>query len=252
MTGHAVSLSDIEALSLALDLHEPVGDHERDALKKLPVRSARIAAGKDIIRQGDRPTESCLLVEGILCRYKTLAQGQRQILSFHFPGEVPDLQSFHLHQMDHSLCALSDARLAYIPHSAITALLHDAPAMAAILWKATLVDASIFREWLAGVGRRSAPERMAHLFCELFVRMKLLGLVPGKRLHFPVTQTDLADALGLSLVHVNRTLQELRREGLISWIARDFVIEDWPRLKNFANFDPSYLHLRMPLPAEIA
>jgi CRP-like cAMP-binding protein len=252
MTGHAVSLSDIETLSRALDLHEPVGAYEREILKKLPVRSARIAAGKDVIRQGDRPTDSCLLVEGLLCRYKTLAQGQRQILSFHFPGEIPDLQSFHLRQMDHSLCALTDCRLAYVPHSAISQLFHEAPSMAAMLWKFTLVDASIFREWLAGVGRRSAPERMAHLLCEIFVRMKLLGLVPGKRLHFPVTQSDLADALGLSLVHVNRTLQELRRDGLISWIARDFVVEDWQRLKAFANFDPSYLHLREPLPADLA
>lgn len=243
--------ANVDSLTRALDLLEPIGALERSALQKLPLRPSRVEAGRDLVRQGERPTESCLLVEGLLYRYKTLEHGQRQILSFHLPGEIPDLQSFHLRQMDHHLAALVNTRVAYIPHTAIGGLLGDAPKVAAVLWKATLVDASIFREWLASVGRRSAPQRMAHLFCEIFVRMKLLNLSAGNSFHFPVTQNDLADALGMSGVHVNRTLQELRRERLIASEGRRFIVENWSRLRDFASFDPAYLHLRQPLPREL-
>jgi CRP-like cAMP-binding protein len=242
---------DIESLIRALDLIEDIGPADRAALQTLPLRLAHVEAGQDIVRYGEDPTESCLLIDGFVCRYKTLSQGQRQILSFHFPGEIPDLQSLRLTLMDHSLGALVASRVAFIPHEAIEAVVRAAPGVQRVLWKATLVDASIFREWLAGVGRRDAAERMAHLFCEMFVRMKILGLAPDKSFHLPVTQNEIADALGLSSVHVNRTLQKLRRERLIASRGRYFSVEDWPRLRAAADFDPLYLHLRRPLPPEL-
>jgi CRP-like cAMP-binding protein len=243
---------DIESLTRALDLIEPIMPADVEVLKTLPLRPAHMDAGRDLVRQGEDPSESCLLVEGFVCRYKTLSHGQRQILSFHFAGDIPDLQSLYLERMDHGLMALVPSRVAYIAHDAIDTVIRSCPSVAKALWKSTLVDASIFREWLAGVGRRGAAERMAHLFCEMFVRMKLLGLAPDKSFHLPITQHDLADALGLSAVHVNRTLQELRRERLIVSRGRYFAVEDWRRLRAFADFDPLYLHLRNPLPPELA
>jgi CRP-like cAMP-binding protein len=242
---------DVESLIRALDLIEEIGPQEREGLGRLPLRIAHIDAGHDIVQQGQDPSESCLIIDGFVCRYKTLSRGQRQILSFHFPGDIPDLQSLYLTLMDHSLGALVATKVAFIPHDAIDALITEAPGVARALWKATLVDASIFREWLAGVGRRPAQERMAHLFCEMFIRMKLLGLAPDKSFHLPITQHDIADALGLSAVHVNRTLQDLRRDGLIASRGRYFSVEDWQRLRAAADFDPLYLHLRKPLPPEL-
>ncbi|MDZ4690287.1 Crp/Fnr family transcriptional regulator [Terricaulis sp.] len=243
---------DVESLVRALSLIDDLGPDERLGLRGLPLRLAHIEAGQDIVRQGEDPVESCLLIDGFVCRYKTLSRGQRQILSFHFPGEIPDLQSLRLKLMDHSLGALVASRVAFIAHEAIDALVRQSPGVQRALWKATLVDASIFREWLAGVGRRSAYERTAHLFCEMFVRMKLLGLAPAKSFHLPITQHDIADALGLSAVHVNRTLQDLRRDGLIATRGRYFSVEDWTRLRAVADFDPLYLHLRTPFCPDLA
>jgi len=252
MLGNALWKGNVESLTRALRLIEPITETDALALSTLPLRVMQVDAGQDIVRQGETPTNCCLLIDGFLCRYKMLSRGQRQILSFHFAGDIPDLQSFRLKRMDHGLGALAPSRVAYISHDAIETLFHDCPSIAAAIWKATLVDASLFREWLAGVGRRAAPERMAHLFCEIYLRMRLLGLAPEKSFHLPITQHDLADALGLSAVHVNRTLQELRRERLIVSWGRYFAVEDWPRLRDFADFDPLYLHLRRPLPPELA
>lgn len=242
--------SDTDSLVRALDILGPVGPEDRILLSELPLRPARITAGQDVVSEGDQPKGCCLLMEGVLCRYKHLSNGPRQILSFHFAGDVPDLQSLYLSRLDHNLCALTDCRVAHIPRSAITALLEKSPTLAALLWKLTLVEGAIFRQWLTNVGRSAAPARMAHLFCEIFVRMRVRGLAQARSFSCPMTQHDLADALGLSPVHVNRTLQELRRAGLIRSQARRLLIEDWAGLRDLANFDPGYLHIRGPLADE--
>lgn len=216
---------------------------EKEALAGLPFRLRSFPENADLVRQGEAPRECCLLVDGFVCRYKLLGGGQRQIMSFHIPGDIPDLQSLHLKVMDHSLGALTPTRVALIPHEALNEIAHAYPGIAAAFWRDTLIDAAVFREWLAGVGRRSAHQRIAHLICEVYVRMHAVGMALDHGFELPVTQSELADSLGLSSVHVNRVLQDLRRDGLIGSRGRFVVILDWERLQAAGDFDPAYLHL---------
>ncbi len=154
------------------------------------------------------------------------------------------MQSLRLTVMDHSICAMVQSRVAYIPHDAILALAAEHQDANHALWRETLIDAAIFREWIVNLGRRTALERVAHLFCEAYTRMHALGLADAHGFELPMTQSDLADMVGLTTVHVNRTLQELRRDGLIESRGRFHGIKDWERLKAVGDFDPSYLQLR--------
>jgi CRP-like cAMP-binding protein len=214
------------------------------ALRALPVRIRSFEENADIVRQGDAPSECGLLVEGFVCRYKVLGEGQRQIMSFHIPGDIPDLQSLHLRIMDHSLAALTPTEVAFIPHAAVDRITQANPEIVQVFWRDTLIDAAVFREWLAGVGRRTAHQRVAHLLCEVYVRLLSVGLAEPGAFQLPVTQAELADGLGLSSVHVNRVLQDLRRDGLISYRGRYVVIGDWEQLKAAGDFDVGYLHLK--------
>ena len=216
---------------------------EVEALRGLPVMIKVIGQDADIVQEGDRPTDCCLLVEGLLFRYKMMPDGARQILSLHVPGDVPDLQSLYLDVMDHNLGALAPSRVALIPHAAILEVVRRHPGVMAALWRETLVDGAIFREWLSNVGRHSAYQRMAHLMCEFFLKMKVVGLTEGEGCPFPLTQQQLGDALGLSVVHVNRTLQQLRAEGLLVLGSRHLSIPDFARMEQVAQFDRKYLHL---------
>ncbi|MEN3376660.1 MAG: hypothetical protein V7604_2015 [Hyphomicrobiales bacterium] len=211
------------------------------AIQDLPIYLRDLERDHPIVREGDRTDHSCLLVEGFACRSKTTDEGKRQILSIHIPTEIPDLQTVHLRVMDHDLTALSRCTVGFIPHDAIRALAHARPAVAAALWRETLIDASIFREWIVN-GRRSAPKRMAHLVTELAKRLEAVGLLVGDNFELPMTQLDLADALGLTPVHVNRVMQELRKDGLLEF--RRFVVTlgDAERLRQLGDFDDLYLH----------
>jgi CRP-like cAMP-binding protein len=227
-----------------LDTIIELTDEDRAALLALPLRVKDVAENQDIVRQGDKPTESCLVIEGMVCRYKTVADGRRQIVSLHFPGDVPDLQSLQLETMDHSLCALTPARIGFIPHEAIRSAMDRHDGVRAALVKHMLVDASIFRQWLTNVGRRSALQRVACLLCECCVRSHALGIAEQDTFKLPLTQSEIGDATGLSNVHVNRVLQTLRRRRLIRSAGASHVILDWGQLCEAADFDPAYLHLR--------
>jgi CRP-like cAMP-binding protein len=213
-----------------------------EAIQRLPIATRELPAQAAIVREGERPTHCCLIVEGYACRSKTTDSGKRQILSIHIPGDVPDLQSLYLHVMDHDLTTLSRCRVALIPHDALLALTRERPMVAAALWRETLVDAAVFREWIVNVGRRSAASRMAHLLAEVGERLAAVGLAEGDRFELPMTQSDLADALGLSSVHVNRVIQELRRAGMLEMRKHAVALLDRPRLKRLADFDALYLH----------
>lgn len=251
MALRTLKLDNAASLVTALELIGALTADDRAALTAVPLRFLETPAGEDLVREGERPTESCLLLSGILCRYKTVFDGRRQILSFHLPGEIPDLQSLYLERMDHSLGAITPVRVGFIAHHVIDALYKERPTLGAAMWRATLVDASIFREWLAGVGRRSAAQRMAHLFCELCLRMRMLGLAHDGEFEMPLTQPELADALGLTPVHVSRTLTLLRAEGLVELKERKIAILDWKALAAFADFDPTYLHYRKAIPEDL-
>jgi CRP-like cAMP-binding protein len=182
------------------------------------------------------------MVEGWAARAEILKDGGRQITAILLPGDFCDLHVTILGEMDHDIVALTDARVAYVPHKAMEELPAMRPELGRALWWATLVDEAVLRSWISNIGRRDAYQRLAHLFCELHARLKLVGLVEGDRFDLPMTQEVLADAQGLTPVHVNRTLQALRGEGLIELSERMLTILDVARLHKAAGFDPSYLH----------
>jgi CRP-like cAMP-binding protein len=220
-----------------------LSDEERHAIESLPVKTRILNARQDIVRDGDKPSQCCLILDGWACRYKLLSEGKRQIFSFHIAGDIPDLQSLQVPIMDHSFATVTKATVAFIPHESVRELTAQYPNIAALLWRDTLIDAGIFREWMVGMGRRSAFERVAHLFCEMYLKLQAVGLAGSYRCPMPVTQVDLADALGLTPVHINRVLQEMRGQSLITLRSSTLVIEAWGELLQVSEFDPAYLHL---------
>ncbi|PVE23933.1 Crp/Fnr family transcriptional regulator [Microvirga sp. KLBC 81] len=231
------------ALIRKLESLAPLAPEEKAALLGLPLRLKTVAADQDIVCEGDRPSECCLIVEGFACRYNLTGEGKRQILSFHIGGDIPDLQSLHLRVMDHSLGTLVPSKLAFIQHDALRSFMRSHPRLGDLFWRDTLIDAAVFRQWIVGLGRREARGRIAHLLCELLVRLRAAELVEDHVFGLPVTQAELGDALGISTVHVNRVLQELRGENLISWRGETLQVLDWEGLKQAGEFDPTYLHL---------
>jgi CRP-like cAMP-binding protein len=234
--------STTELLIRKLESIGPLSAAQREALDRLETTLIGIDAHQDIVREGERPKSITLLLQGLLCRYKIVADGKRQIMSFHIPGDVADLAALFVPVMDHNLCSLVPSQLALIPRAAMLALFDQQPQLAHLFWRDTLVDAAIFREWMVGIGRRSAFKRVAHLFCEMIVRMHAVGLSSNYSIELPLTQTDIADALGLSTVHVNRTLQEIRRAGLIQFQRGKLIAVDWPGLRDAGEFEQMYLH----------
>jgi CRP-like cAMP-binding protein len=226
-----------------LDSIFPLTDEEKQALRDVPVQVQVLQADQDIVRIGDRPSQCCLLLEGFTCVYKLTSEGKRQIMALHVPGDMPDLQSLHLTVMDNSLATMTPCTVGFIAHEDLRRVCERYPRIAAALWRETLVDASIFREWLLNIGRREAYTRLAHLLCEFLARLKAVGLAQGGTFDLPITQVKLADAIGTSTVHVNRVLQALRADGLIQTKGTQVTIPDWERLTEVGEFDPLYLHL---------
>ena len=238
--------SNQAALGLLIQRLERIGqisNAERHAVENLPAKVQTLRPRQDIVREGEKPEHSCLVVEGWAFRYKLLGEGRRQILSFHVPGDVPDLHSLHIDKMDHGLAALTEATIAFIPHESLLDVTKRFPGLAGILWRETLIDAAIFRQWITGMGQRDGLGRMAHLFCELYCKLEAMGLAADHRCTLPITQGELGDALGLSSVHTNRVLQELRVQGLITLRTRALSITSWDGLVHAAEFNPAYLQL---------
>ncbi|MGW5841006.1 Crp/Fnr family transcriptional regulator [Methylorubrum extorquens] len=218
-------------------------DEQRQAIESLPMRIHNLSSRQDIVRDGDKPSHCCLILDGWACRYKLLDDGRRQIFSFHVPGDIPDLQSLHVHTMDHSLATMTKASVAFIPHENLLDLTLRHPSVGALFWRSTLIDAAIFREWMVGMGRRLAFEQVAHLFCELYLKLQAVGLAEHYRCPLPITQIDLADALGLTNVHISRVVKEMRDRSLITLHDHTLVIEAWDELLRVSEFDPTYLQL---------
>jgi CRP-like cAMP-binding protein len=196
-----------------------------------------------MVREGDRPNESLLVVEGFAARYKLLRNGKRQFTSLHILGDFVDLHSFYLKRIDHGVVALSPCKVAHIPHEAINRITESNPHLTRLFSLSIAVDGSVHRQWLAMTARSSALVRFAHLLCELFLRLQGVKQTEGKTFRLPLTQEELGDVLGLSTVHVNRTLQDLRRQGLLTWRGNLVEITDWERLQDVAEFDPTYLNV---------
>jgi CRP-like cAMP-binding protein len=220
-----------------------LNNEEREALLALPYTLKTIEAHHYIVREGDKPTQSCVMISGLSYRHKVTANGARQILSIHMSGDIVDLQNSLLGIADHNVQILTASQVAFIPREAIVELAFERPAIGKALWYDTLVDGSIFREWIANVGRRDARTRLAHLLCEYALRLEAAGLGSHREWELPMTQEQLADCTGLTPVHVNRMLKSLANEGLIRRTRRSVTINDWKSLAAAADFDSSYLHL---------
>jgi CRP-like cAMP-binding protein len=218
---------------------------DEDAILNLPHRTKRIERLGYIAREREKISHSCLLVSGFAIRHKIVASGARQIVAIHMDGDLVDLQNSFLEVADHSVQVITDAEVALIPRHAIRELAFDRPRVGMAMWFDTLVDASIFREWIANVGRRDAHARIAHLLCEFSLRLKVAGLGEATDYELPMTQEHIADCTGLTPVHVNRMLKLLETEKLISRrSSRSVTIGNWRKLASAGDFDSNYLHLR--------
>jgi CRP-like cAMP-binding protein len=217
---------------------------DKQALERAASLKLRhLSPKEDIVHEGDKPKQINLILEGWACRYKVLEDGRRQILAFLVPGDLCDVRMFILREMDHSIGALTPLRVAEIPSDTLLELTDTSPRISRALWWNSLVEEAIAREWITNLGQRDASERMAHLFCELFLRLRGVGLTNGVSCELPVTQAELGDATGLSTVHVNRTLQAMREQGLIVLKGRTLTIPDLKALQAAALFNANYLHL---------
>ena len=219
-----------------------LSNEDNRVLDDLVVNVRQIEARTDLISEGDRPSDVFLVMEGFACRYKILPEGKRHIMAYLVPGDFCDLHVFILREMDHSLGTLSPCSVVEIPRARILALL-ERPAIARALWVAALVDEATLREWLVNIGSRSAEDRVGHLLCELLFRLRAVGMANGDSYELPITQGELADTMGLSDVHMNRVIQRLRKDKLITLTGKNLVILDYDRLAAISSFNPNYLHL---------
>ena len=215
---------------------------EREAVVNATARISDFNAGDDIVERGDLTGGVRLVIEGFAYRYKLLEDGRRQILAYLVPGDLCDLHVFLLKRMDHSIATMTRTKVGIISQSSVLAFTEKYPNLTRALWWTTLLDEAITREWIVNLGQRTAYERMAHLFCELFYRMRAIGQVEGNSYSLPLTQTALGDTLGLSNVHVNRTLQDLRSQGLVSFKGGVLTVHDLPALEQLGFFSADYLH----------
>jgi CRP-like cAMP-binding protein len=219
---------------------------DRNGVRALPFTNRTFGKDAYIVREGQETTDCALLLRGFAYRQKLLRDGDRQIISFHIPTEFVDLQNSLLGIADHSVQSLNQTEVAIVPRAALLELSESRPAVRMAMWVDTLIDSSIFREWVVNVGRRDSRARIAHLLCELALRLGSIGAGDGDRFDFPITQEQIADATGLTAVHTNRTLQALRREGLIQLNSGSLKILDWDEMKEVGDFDELYLHQHIP------
>jgi len=237
--------SPLEPMLRKLDYHIRLGEDDRAALLALPFRIRTYERYHFVIRERDVANHACVLLSGFAVRSKMVANGSRQIVSIHMKGEIIDLQNSLLNVADHSVQMLSSGRVAMIPREDLIRLAFERPTVGRALWTDTMIDASIFREWIANVGRRDARTRIAHLLCEFSLRLKIAGIGEATGYELPMTQEQIADATGLTSVHVNRTIRGLEKDGLIDRSnPRSIFIGDWRRLAEVGDFDSGYLHLR--------
>lgn len=218
-------------------------DAEENLLRSKMREQVEFNAGDVMVAEGDEISYSSLLIDGLACRSKYTRDGDRQIMEFGIPGDFLDLHSYPLESLDHSVTAISDCRIIKLQHRDITELIRSHLRFARIFWFATMTDASIHREWLVNLGARSGVGRVAHLLCEMYFRLRVVGMTSGTSYHFPVTQDELGQALGFTPVHTNRLLRELRDRDLVTFRAKTVSIRDLADLQNVAGFDADYLFL---------
>lgn len=226
-----------------LERHAPLDAEDRRAILGLPHEVKKLDAHTYTAREGERPTACVILLSGFAYRQKVTGEGGRQIVAVHIPGEPLDFQNLFLDESDHSVQMLTPGNVAVIPMKPLQELARSRSGVGHAILVNTLVDASVFREWLLNIGRRDAATRLAHLLCEFAIRMEGQNLIPEYGYELPMTQEQLADATGLTPVHINRTLKHLEAQGLISRDKRRVSFPDWRQMRAFGDFSQRYLHL---------
>jgi len=233
----------LESLILTLEKRGAISAADVPALKDLISHVDSVPGNVIFQRRGALVNQSMILLEGLFARCKDLNDGDRQITALHVPGDFVDLHSFVLKRLDHDLLALAPSRVALVPHARLHELTETNPHLTRLLWFLSSIDASIHREWELSLGQRFGTVRAAHLFCEIHARLDVVEQVEEGGFALPMNQAELAQCLGLTVVHTNRVLRELREAGLVRFSSGRVTIPDLGRLRSFADFDPDYLHL---------
>ena len=233
----------LEATFRKFEKRASLDEGDRAAFFALPFELRQVEANRHISREGEPSPGAALILSGLAFRHKVTVEGARQILSVHIPGDFVDLEAALLRVSDHSVQALTTCELAVVPRAAIVELIETHARLAHAMWIDTLVDGSVYREWILNVGRRSSRSAMCHLLCEFARRLEVAGLAGEAGYELPMTQEQLADALGITPVHVNRILRDLDREGMIVRERRFVRVPNWEALKKAAGFNETYLHL---------
>ena len=233
----------VDDLLKKLRVRDEVSEREAKVLRDAITDIETVKAGRTLVRTGEAISRSTLLIDGLVARFKDLSGGQRQIMEVHVRGDFVDLHGFLLKRLDHNVGALSNVTVGYVPHDTLAKITAEEPHLSRMLWLSTLMDASIQREHILSMGRRGAQARIGHLMCEIYLRLEVIGLASDRTFDLPLTQLDLADATGLTSIHVNRMLRQLREQKLLTFRSGQVVIQDWDRLQALSEFDPTYLHL---------
>lgn len=228
--------------------HSRLGEEDIAQIIGLSFLVRQFQADEDLVRQGDRPRAAALVLSGIVGRYHLLGGGTRQYLAFHIPGDMPDAQGLFIDAMDHAVCAMGSATVAFIPHSDLIEAFKARPPLAFAVWRETLIDAAIFREAITNNSARPVLKRMAHLFCELFYRANAAGVAQRGQLPLPISLIQLGEALGMAIATVNRALQGLRTHGAADFRDGVLTVRNFDKLMKLAEFDPCYLHLKKTSP----
>lgn len=225
-----------------------ISAEEERVIRNSVAETRRLPADEVVVHSGVELSSSLMLLDGWMARSKDLESGERQVTELHVAGDFADLHGFTLKKLDHDVLTLTECTVAVVPHDRLKEITERYPHLARVYWFSTNIDAAIHREWALSLGQRSAISRMAHLFCELYVRLEIVGRAHGDTYELPLTQRELAECLGLTVVHANRTIQELRRRGLVEFENRRLTILDRRGIEGVAEFDPSYLYLnKQPL-----
>jgi CRP-like cAMP-binding protein len=227
-----------------LQEHSELSGADVAAIQSLPDTPRRLNPAEDVVRQGDKPKVSVVVLSGMVARYHTLRGGGRQYLSFHIVGDMPDAQALFLESMDHALCAVEEAVVSLISHAALLALFRARPSIGYAVWRETLIDASIFREAITNIGSRSLQTRLLHFFCEQYYRARAAELERPGICRLSLTQTQIGEALGASLPSVSRAFQAIRRTQSMDLKGGLLYVYNWKKMVDLGDFSPGYLHLK--------
>lgn len=244
--GRVAAMAPSDILLRKLKYHSPIDGAAVAAIRRLRCEIRELTAGEEFIRQGDKPKSAAVVIEGIMARYHPLRTGARQYLALHYPGDWPDAQGLFLRGMDHSVCAIARSLVCSIGHDQLMKLFEERPTIGFAVWRETLIDSAIFRESITNNASRHGAARIAHFLCEQFQRAKFAGLAEANECPLPLTQTQLGEMLGMSLVSINRHLQALRRTKAADLRAGKLYIRSWPKLASLGEFDAGYLHQIVP------